>query len=306
MYGSSYYKQEAKNLLRGNNFIAVIGTFIFTLPVYILFLLQNNLSFMLSGSVLTLSALLVSIAFTLLVSNIIKVGYMRFLSDRKQIYTDTEQEAKKRYNFNNIVSGYTLNFKNTFKVMFLRELYLFGWKLFALIPMFIMFGILAYLSAKTDIVSTIYSYGTQLMISPSPDMLYTVSDYISANCPYLPIVTTGCTLLTIPMCIPLIRKHYEYYMIPMILADNPDTEPDEAFKLTSEIMIGHRMRFFYLQLSFIGYYILMFMFSFAIIPLLLMFYITPYSNTAYILFYRERREVIEHNFRFYDNTQNDI
>lgn len=298
MFSSYYYKQEAKKILRGNNFFAIVGTFIYTLPMYVLLLLQSNIAYILSGGILSLTTVILELAFTLLVTNILDVGYIRFLANIKPKYVDETFENEKTYNFNYVVSGYTSNFKNTFKIMFLRRLYLFGWGLVAAIPLFVMIGIFAYLSAKTDIISTIYSYGTQLMMSPSPDLLYTISDYISANCPYLPMVTTGCMLLTIPLSIPLIRKNYEYYMIPMILADNPDIKADEAFKLTSDIMIGHRMRFFCLQLSFIGYYAVMLIFSFAIIPLLLMFYITPYTNMAYIQFYKQRLENVEYNGSF--------
>lgn len=295
MLNSYYYKQEAKKVLQGNNFAAIIGTLIYSLPMYVLLLLQSNIAYIVSGGLLSLITVILELAFALLVTNILDVGYIRFLANIKPKYGEEVSEDEKTYSFNHIVSGYTSNFRNTFKIMFLRRLYLFGWSLVAAIPLFIMIGIFAYLSAKTDIISTIYSYGTQLMTSPSPDMLYTISDYISANSPYLPIITTGCMLLTIPLSIPLIRKSYEYYMIPMILADNPDIEADEAFKLTSDIMIGHRMRFFCLQLSFIGYYAVMLIFSFAIIPLLLTFYITPYTNTAYIQFYRQRKENVEYN-----------
>lgn len=304
MFSSSYYKLEAKKILRGNNFSAMVGTFIYTLPMYVLFLLQSNLSYMLTGNALSLITVVIETAYILLVSNILDVGYRRFLGNIKPKIVNIEDPMsgevtlnERTYSFNHIVSGYTMNFKNTFKIMFLRRLYMFGWGLFASVPLFVMTGIIAYLAATTDIISTIYSYGTQLMTSPSPDMLYTISDYISANCPYLPAVLTGCMLLMIPMSVPYIRKHYEYFMIPMILADNPDIDAKEAFKLTSDIMIGHRMRFFILQLSFFGYYAIMFIFSFAIIPLLLMFYITPYTNMAYIQFYKQRKENVEYNGR---------
>ena len=299
MFSSYYYKGEARYILPGNNLPAMIGTFIYSLPIYVLFLLQRNITFIFSGPLLSWLTLIIEAAFALLVSNILDVGYIRFLSNIKP-----KQENEKTFNFNHIISGYTSNFKNTFKVMFLKNLYLLGWGLFAAIPFFILMGIISYLAAKTDIISTLYSYSSQLMLSPSPDMINNISTYISENCSYLPAVTMACILITIPMCIPLVRKHYEYYMIPMILADDPDISAKKAFKLTSDIMIDHRMRFFFLQLSFIGYYIIMTVFSFAIIPLLLMFYLVPYTNLAYIRFYRQRLENVEYNGRVSESAEN--
>lgn len=56
--------------------------------------------------------------------------------------------------------------------------------------------------------------------------------------------------------IPGIVKSYEYRMLPYILADNPEIEKDEAFKLSKEMMKGNKWKMFVLDLSFILWNIL--------------------------------------------------
>ncbi len=51
-------------------------------------------------------------------------------------------------------------------------------------------------------------------------------------------------------------KHYEYEMIPYILADNPNINEKDAFKLSSQLMKGSKFKSFILDLSFILWHIL--------------------------------------------------
>lgn len=46
-------------------------------------------------------------------------------------------------------------------------------------------------------------------------------------------------------------KTYEYYMIPFILAENPNIETKKAFTLSKEMMKGHKFRTFLLNASFL-------------------------------------------------------
>lgn len=46
-------------------------------------------------------------------------------------------------------------------------------------------------------------------------------------------------------------KTYEYYMIPFILAENPNIETKKAFALSKEMMRGHKFRTFLLNASFL-------------------------------------------------------
>ena len=51
-------------------------------------------------------------------------------------------------------------------------------------------------------------------------------------------------------------KHYTYLMIPYILAENPNITKAEAFELSKEMMYGHKMEVFKLEISLIGWNIL--------------------------------------------------
>lgn len=64
------------------------------------------------------------------------------------------------------------------------------------------------------------------------------------------------SLWTLLLVIPGIYKHYEYYMIPYLLADNPAIDWHEAFRMSKEMMNGSKFNTFVLRLSFIGWYLL--------------------------------------------------
>lgn len=51
-------------------------------------------------------------------------------------------------------------------------------------------------------------------------------------------------------------KHYEYKMIPYILAENPNVTKKEAFKLSKELTNGEKLNLFKLDLSLLGWIIL--------------------------------------------------
>ena len=53
-----------------------------------------------------------------------------------------------------------------------------------------------------------------------------------------------------------IIKRYSYFLVPYIVAENPDINGKDAIKLSSEMMYGHKMECFILDLSFIGWDIL--------------------------------------------------
>lgn len=56
--------------------------------------------------------------------------------------------------------------------------------------------------------------------------------------------------------IPGIIKSYEYYMVPYLLAEYPDMDRKEVFRLSKEMMQGNKFKTWVLELSFIGWYIL--------------------------------------------------
>ena len=76
-----------------------------------------------------------------------------------------------------------------------------------------------------------------------------------------------------------IIKTYSYSMVPFILAENPDIPSDDAIKLSTTIMNGHKWESFKLHLSFIGWEILG-IFTFNLSRLF-------YSNAYYVSTYSE-------------------
>lgn len=51
-------------------------------------------------------------------------------------------------------------------------------------------------------------------------------------------------------------KRYSYFMVPFIVAENPDIAPLEAIRLSKRMMIGHKWECFVFEMSFIGWNIL--------------------------------------------------
>lgn len=56
--------------------------------------------------------------------------------------------------------------------------------------------------------------------------------------------------------IPGIIKGYSYFLIPYIIADNPDISTDRAFEISMKTMDGEKWDCFVLQLSFLGWQLL--------------------------------------------------
>ncbi len=79
-------------------------------------------------------------------------------------------------------------------------------------------------------------------------------------------------LWTMLFFIPGIVKSYEYSMIPYILAEYPDIEWREAFRLSKEMTYGHKMDLFILDLSFIGWNLL----AVCTCGIVNLFYVSPY------------------------------
>lgn len=74
-----------------------------------------------------------------------------------------------------------------------------------------------------------------------------------------------------------IVKHYEYFMIPYVLAENPTLKRKEAFKLSKELMYNEKWNFFKLDLSFIFWNIL----NIITFGLLDIFFLRGYKECVY-------------------------
>jgi uncharacterized membrane protein len=82
--------------------------------------------------------------------------------------------------------------------------------------------------------------------------------------------------------IPGIVKTYSYSQAAYIIAENPEMGANEAITRSREMMNGHKMELFVLQLSFIGWMLLgCITFGLAFI------YVSPYMQATYVNFYHK-------------------
>ena len=172
---------------------------------------------------------------------------------------------------------------------------MFGWFGLMMLPMILAVGIIAFLSV-TPAVSGLISLIGQVAQSPTPTMAENIVNYITENCIYVTYIIGGASILSTALLIPAIRKSYEYQAIPMILAEHPDLKPDDVFKATKEIMCGYRMKYFLVELSFIGILILIQIVA-ALVPNTIITYIlmalaVQYMQMTFLQFYfwRTRKE----------------
>ena len=78
-----------------------------------------------------------------------------------------------------------------------------------------------------------------------------------------------------------IVKHYEYLMVPYIIAENPAMDYKEAFQISKQMMDGEKMEAFIMDLSFLGWYLL----SAVTCGLLAIFYVNPYVQASFAEMY---------------------
>ena len=81
--------------------------------------------------------------------------------------------------------------------------------------------------------------------------------------------------------IPGIVKSYSYMLVPYILAEDPSVPAMEALKRSEQIMEGHKMEAFILDLSFIGWHLL----SVLTLGILELFYVAPYQHSTNAAYY---------------------
>ena len=87
-------------------------------------------------------------------------------------------------------------------------------------------------------------------------------------------------LWSLLLIIPGIVASYKYSMVNYIMVDNPEIGVFEAIRKSKEMMYGHKLDYFILHLSFIGWAILAGL-TFGI----LMLYVAPYMNVTCANFY---------------------
>lgn len=173
--------------------------------------------------VVAIVLLIVSVAITVFVSNIITVGMNRFFI----------MNLDERPGFTELFFGFKNGkYLKVFSVMFFRSLYIFLWSLLFIIP-----GIV---------------------------------------------------------------KTYEYFMVPYILAENPDIDRKEAFRLSKTMMHGHKWNTYVLGLSFIGWELLG-----VLCCCVGSVFVAPYVNATYAALYEKlRNNLSESDIEMY--LSNDI
>lgn len=79
-----------------------------------------------------------------------------------------------------------------------------------------------------------------------------------------------------------------FNLVFFVLLDNPDLSTMEAFKATLSLMKGHKARYLYLQLSFLG------MLFLAVCSLgIAMLWVEPYMTQTITLFYLDAKGVLD-------------
>lgn len=85
--------------------------------------------------------------------------------------------------------------------------------------------------------------------------------------------------------IPGIIASYKYFLVPYIVADNPDIDTNRALELSREMTNGHKFDIFVMELSFLGWAIL----SGCCTCGILGFWLNPYMESSYAVMYTEMK-----------------
>ena len=96
--------------------------------------------------------------------------------------------------------------------------------------------------------------------------------------------TIFVSLWSMLLIVPGIIATYRYKMALYLLLDNPHMSVMECLRESSKMMRGHKMEFFVLELSFIGWMILG---SFGMAGYIIRIWSMPYMNLTYIQFYEK-------------------
>ena len=91
-------------------------------------------------------------------------------------------------------------------------------------------------------------------------------------------------------------KHYEYAMIPYLLAENPEIDLKSCFALSKKMTDGHKYKMFKIDLSLIHWYILG-LISYGITNI---FYFNPYKESIHAEIYMElRKNIYNENKKYF-------
>ncbi len=300
MYNSAFYKLSARTRLKGNYVAAFIATLIYIVPTYLSTLISTLL--LNAGSNVGI-ILITEFIFTIFIINIFKVGYLRFL-----LAIEPNDESDRKYDYNQVLSGFTNNFPKALKTTFVRDVRLLGWALLPFVPLLVFVGIAIAMVYSSGQGKELYSQIMQLMMSPTPDMAMHVMEFLISDYNILMVLSLVASLAMLVLMIPYIYKNYEYAVVDMIIAEYPDMNTSDVFMRSRDIMHGFRGRYFMLELSFLFYQILLSIIltvsTSEIIYYIAMSAFLPYMQITLLEFFRERNGIIEHNISVYGENNN--
>ena len=84
-----------------------------------------------------------------------------------------------------------------------------------------------------------------------------------------------------------IVKRYSYFLVPYILAENPDIKAKDAIRLSKDMMNGYKFKLFLLELTLIPWYLL----GFITVGLSDVLYFDVYKECIYSSFYMTLRKI---------------
>lgn len=88
----------------------------------------------------------------------------------------------------------------------------------------------------------------------------------------------------------IVVKHYSYFLVPYIVAENPDMTARQAITLSRKMMKGHKWQCFVFELSFLGWEVL----GALTMGIFNILYTNPYQVASFTRYYAElRAEAIE-------------
>ena len=186
---------------------------------------------MISGIIVI--ALIISIALNLFLFGPLTVGCARY----------TELAIKRPADFN-LGRGFSPNYWNVVKSMFIRTLFTALWALLYAVVYLILTGIVVGVMIASDASGGVIVF---LMF-----LLFLIG-------------LAGGFLLAL--------KLYEYRMIPYILASDPNMARRDVFRISKEMVKGERLNILVLDLSFIGWILL----AVLTCGILMIFYVNPYK-----------------------------
>lgn len=94
-------------------------------------------------------------------------------------------------------------------------------------------------------------------------------------------------LFSFLLVVPGIMKAYSYRLVPYIITDEPELSSSEVLRRSEQMMRGHRMDAFMLDLSFFGWYLLVIL----TLGLAGIFWVFPYKNNTDAALYQDLRDL---------------